>query len=77
MEYVGKFVIPVRQEKTKFRAIFNNYKSAHRSYRKKRKVKQQHFHKHGQHSHNKIDDWPFILIEQFKTHEQLKEREKF
>ena len=69
--YVGK-------AKTKFRARFNNYKSAHRSYRKKRKVSQQRFHEHyGQHSHNGIDDWQFTLIEQCETHEQLKERETF
>ena len=69
--YVGK-------AKTKFRARFNNYKSGHRSYRKKRKVSQQRFHEHyGQHSHNGIDDWQFTLIEQCETQEQLKERETF
>ena len=69
--YVGK-------AKTKFRARFNNYKSAHRSYRKKRKVLQQRFHEHyGQHSHNGIDDWQFALIELCETQEQLKERETF
>ena len=67
--YVGK-------AKIKFRARFNNDKSAHRSYRKKRKVSQQRFHKHyGQHSHNVIDDWQFTLTEYGETHEQLKERE--
>ena len=61
--YVGK-------AKMKFRAIFNNYKSAHRSCRKKHKVSQQCFHEyHGQHSHNSIDDWQFTLIEQCETHE--------
>ena len=64
--------------KTKFRARFNNYKSAHWSCRKKRKVLQQRFHEHyGEHSHNGIDDWQFTLIEQCETHEQLKERETF
>ena len=39
---------------------------------------QQRFHEHcGQHSHNGIDGWQFALIEQFDTHEQLKEREAF
>ena len=33
----------VSKAKTKFRARFNNYKSAHRSYRKKGKVLQQRF----------------------------------
>ena len=66
------------QAKTKFRVRFNNYKSAHRSYRKKRKVPQQSFHEHyGQHSHNGIDDWQFTLIEQCETHKQLKDRETF
>ena len=56
--------------KDRFRAKFNNYKSAYRSIRKKRKVSQQRFHEHhGQYSHNRIDDWQFILIEQRKTHE--------
>ena len=69
--YVGKV-------KTKFRARFNNYKSAYRSYRKKRKVSQQRFHEHyGQHSHNGIDDWQFTLIEQCETYKQLKEKETF
>ena len=65
--YVGK-------ENTKFKARFNNYKSAHRSYRKKSKVSQQRFHEHyGQHSHNEIDDCKFILIEQCEIHKQLRE----
>ena len=69
--YVGK-------AKTKFRARFNNYKSAHRSYRKKRKLSQQRFHEHYvQRSHNGIDDWQFTLIEQYGTHKQVKERETF
>ena len=47
--YLGK-------AKTKFRVRFNNYKSAHMSYRKC-KVSQQRFHEHyDQHSHNGIDD---------------------
>ena len=34
-----------------------------------RKVSQQRFHEHyGQHSHNRIDDWQFILIEQCEMH---------
>ena len=53
------------RQKRNLGARFNNYKSAHRSYRKKRKVSQQRFHEHyGQHSHNGIDDWQFTLIEQ-------------
>ena len=69
--YVGK-------AKPKFRAKFNNHKSAHMSYRKKCKVSQKRFHEHyGQHSHNGTDDWQFTLIKQCETHEQLKERETF
>ena len=37
-------------------------------------VSQQRFYEHyGQHNHSGIDDWQFTLIEQCKTHEQLKE----
>ena len=37
---------------------------------------QYRIHDHyGQQSHNGIDDWHLTLIEQFKTHNQLKERE--
>ena len=33
------------------------------------KVSQQRFHEHyGQYSHNRIDDWQFILIEQCEMH---------
>ena len=71
--YVGK-------AKTKFRARFNNYKSLHRSYRKKCKISQQCFHEnYGQRSPNGIDDCQFTLTEQFtliETQEQLKEGEK-
>ena len=67
--YVGK-------AKKRFRATFDN--CAHRSYRKKRKISQQRLYEHyGQHSHNGIDDWQLILIEQCETHERLKERETF
>ena len=42
---------------------------------KKRKVSQHRFHElYEQPSHNGIDDCQFTLIEQCKTHEQLKER---
>ena len=44
----------------------------------KRKVTQQRLHEHyGQHSHNGIHDWQFMLTEQYETHELLKERETF
>ena len=68
----------VSKAKAKFKARFYDYKSAHRSYRKKRKVSQQRFHEHyGQYIHKRIDDWQFTSIEQSETQEQLKEREMF
>ena len=68
----------VGEAKTKFRARFNNYKSAQRSYRKNWKVSQQRFHEHyGQRNHIGIDDWQFTLIEQYEKHDQLKEKETF
>ena len=36
----------VSKTKTILRARFNNYKRAHRSYRKKRKVSKQRFHEY-------------------------------
>ena len=36
----------VDKAKTKLRVKFNNYKTAHRSYRKKHKVSKQRFHEH-------------------------------
>ena len=71
-------LVSVRFEYSVCHGSLMTTKSAHRSYRKKRKVSQQRFHEHyGQHSHNGIDDWQFTLIEQCETHEQLKERETF
>ena len=68
----------VGKAKMKFRGRFNNYKTGHRSYRKKRKVSQQRFYEHyGRHSHNGIDDWQFKTIQKFETHEQLKEGNHF
>ena len=69
--YVGK-------TKTKFRGGFNNYKRHTGLIEQKRKVTQQRLHEHyGQHSHNGIHDWQFMLTEQYETHELLKERETF
>ena len=65
--YVGK-------AKTKFRARFNNYKSAHKSYRKKGKVLQQRF---------SWTLWPtqswwnWRLPVHSETYEQLKDMETF
>ena len=68
----------VAKAKAQFRARFNNYKSAHRSFRKKCKVSQQRFHEHyGQHSYNGIDDWQFTLTGQCKTHQSGKRGKVF
>ena len=43
-----------------------------------KKVLQKRFHAHYcLDSHNRIDDWNFVIFEQCETHEQLKERETF
>ena len=68
--YVGK-------EETKFRYMFNNYKSKHRAIGKgNSKVPQKRFHTHyflvG---HCGNDDWDFVIFEQCETHEELKEKE--
>ena len=70
-----KFLMLVRQK----RNLEQDLKLIkHRSYRKKRKISKQRFHEHyGQERHNGIDDWQFTLIEQFETHEWLKQRETF
>ena len=70
--YVGK-------AKTKFRYMFNNYKSKHRSIRKGRqKIPQKHFYDHYcLDGHSGIDDWDFTLLEQCEIHKQLKEKETF
>ena len=59
------------KEKTKFRTRFNNYKSVHRSYKKKRITAAFSRTLNGQHSHDGIDNWRFTLTEQCETHEQL------
>ena len=70
--YVGK-------AKTKFRLRFNNYKSKHRSFQKrKQNVPQKRFYPHSvQDCHKSIDDWEVTLFEKCETHKQLKERETF
>ena len=70
--YVGK-------TKTKFRYMFNNYKSKQRVFRKgNQKVPQKRFHAHYcLDGHSGIDGCDFVIFEQRETHEQLKEREIF
>ena len=59
----------VRKTKTKFRYRFNNCKSKHRAFRKYnfyQKVLQKPFHAHYCFDgHNGIDDWNFVIFEQW------------
>ena len=70
--YVGK-------AKTKFCLRFNNCKSEHRSFRKrKQNVPKKRFLSHYiQYCHRGIDDWEITLFEKCETHKQLKERKTF
>ena len=70
--YLGK-------AKTKFRYRFNNYKSKYTAFRTgNQKVPQKLFHTHYcLDGHSSIEDWDFVIFEQWETHAQLKEREIF
>ena len=70
--YVGK-------AKTNFRYRFNNSKTKHRAFRKSNwKVPHKLFHTHYcLDGHSSIEDWDFVIFEQYETHAQLKERETF
>ena len=70
--YVGK-------AKTKFPLRFNNYKSKHWSFRKrKQNVPQKRFHSHHiQDCHRGIDGWEVTLFDECETNKQLKVRETF
>ena len=58
-----------------FRAIFNNYRCAHRNYRKNMKVKQESFHAQFKDSiHSGDVDWEVRLID---TAEDLRRRKSF
>ena len=63
---------------TAFRLRFNNYKSAHRSFLKNKKVKQESFHAHFEKDgHNGICDWEVRLIDQAENVDDLRRRESF
>ena len=57
-----------------FRARFNNYRYAHRNYRKNRKVKQESFHvSFADGAHSGECDW----VDQSDSPENLRKRESF
>ena len=61
-----------------FRARFNNYRCAHRNYRKNRKVKQESFHAHfADDIHSGEGDLEVRLIDQSDSTEDLRKRESF
>ena len=70
--YVGK-------GKTKFRLRFNNYKSKHRSLRKrKQNIPRKRFHSHYiQDCHRAIDDWEVTLLRSVKRTNNLKKGRHF
>ena len=69
--YVGK-------AQTKFHMRLNNYKSAHKSFKTKKRETQKLFHGHYiQDDHEGKDDWQFTLIDQCTTNAEIKKREVF
>ena len=57
---------------------FNNYKSCHTRNSLNKSVPQESFHAHGkEQSHNGMDDWQLILIDEAENVEQLRRREAF
>ena len=67
----------IEKAKTKFRYRFNNYKNKQKAFRKgNQKVTQTLFHSHYCfNGHRGIEDWDFVIFEQFEKYVQLKERE--
>ena len=69
--YVGK-------AQTKFRMRLNNYKSANKSFKTKKRKTQKLFHGHYiQDDHEGKDDWQFTLIDQCTTNAELRKREVY
>ena len=69
--YVGK-------AQTKFRMRLNNYKSAHKSFKTKKRETQKLFHGHYiQDDHEGKHDWQFTLIDQCTTNAELRKREVY
>ena len=57
---------------------FNNYRSAHRNFLKRKKVKQESFNAHfAEADHNGEEDWEVRLIDQTDNVEDLRKRESF
>ena len=63
----------------KLKKIFmglNNYKSAHKSFKSKKRETQKLFHEHYiQDDHEGKDNWQFRLIDQCTTNAKLRKRE--
>ena len=56
----------------------NNYKSAHKSFKTKKRETQKLFHRHYiQDDHEGKDNWQFTLIDQCSTNAELRKREVF
>ena len=56
----------------------NNYKSAHKSFKTKKRETQKLFHGHYmQDDHEGKDDWQFTLIDQCTTNAELRKRELY
>ena len=61
-----------------FRARFNNYRSAHRNYRKNMKVKEEPFHVHFADGNHSVEgNWQVRLTDQSDSTEDLRKRESF
>ena len=69
--YVGK-------AQTKFRMRLTNYKSAHKSFKTKKRETQKLFHGHyTQVDHEGKDDWQFTLVDQCPTKAELRKGEVY
>ena len=56
----------------------NNYKSAHKSFKTKKRETQKLFHGHYiQDDHEDKDDWQFTLIDQCTTNAKLRKRQLY
>ena len=61
-----------------FRPRFNNYRCAHRSFLKRKKVKQKSFNAHfAENNNNGEDDWDVRLINQTDNVKDLRKKESF
>ena len=68
----------VGKAETKFHMRLNNYKSAHKSLKIKKRELQKLFHRHYiQDDHEGKDDWKFTLIDQCTANAELRKREVY